>query len=213
MSTALKSWIAKGQYQFREHCHHQNQYYTAVAQFYESKRVSQLAEEGVYGKEIAWLKSAASMLQSLNNSKVKLIPTLATHRKALLRKINGELRPKMKDNNDIYHDPIPAISKLKPITGRQNVTVTAYTPTTDLVEDPFQNMVPKDIGKKADGLKATLMSESQALALKCNENNDNARAILASLGLPAAVDCVSSAVGLPDAGLLQMCLRAPCFVS
>jgi len=199
MSTALKNWIMKGQYQFRDHCHHQQQYYTAIAQFYESKRVSQLAEEGVYGKEIAWMKSAASTLNSLSSIKSKLIPTLSTHRKAFLRKVNAELRPKMKDNNDIYHDPIPPVSKLKGIVGKQNVTATAWSPNMDLVEDPFKDMVPKETAKKADALKAQLNAEAQALGLKCNENNDNARAILASLGLPAAVDCVSSAVGLPDA--------------
>eukprot|EP00486_Rosalina_sp_Unknown_P010445 CAMPEP_0201592336 /NCGR_PEP_ID=MMETSP0190_2-20130828/190258_1 /ASSEMBLY_ACC=CAM_ASM_000263 /TAXON_ID=37353 /ORGANISM="Rosalina sp." /LENGTH=766 /DNA_ID=CAMNT_0048051059 /DNA_START=781 /DNA_END=3081 /DNA_ORIENTATION=- len=199
MTAALKSWIEKGQYNFKEHCRHQQQYYVAIAHYYESQRVAKLAEEGVYGKEIAWLKSANSILSSIANSKSKLIPTLTSHRKQLIRKLSPRLKEALKDNNDIYHDPVPSISSMKSIDGRQNVAIIEYKPKTDNVEDPFKNMVPKDTAKKADQLKAELMGEIQSLNLKVNENNDNARAILASLGLPAAVDCAQTTTGLPDA--------------
>eukprot|EP01083_Nonionella_stella_P216726 778715_1 len=198
MTAALKSWIEKGQYNFRSHCQSQGQYYTAIAHYYESIRVSKLAEEGVYGREIAWLKSANSILQSIGKTKVKLIPTLQTNRKALLRKLSPRLKEVIKDNNDIYHDSVPNINKLKGIQGRQNVGIIEYKPKLDAVEDPFKNMVPKAVAKKADQLKGELMGEIQAVQLQCNESNDNARAILASLGLPAAVDCVQSQTGLPD---------------
>ena len=198
MTAALKSWIDKGQYNFKQHCYHQNQYYIAIAHYYESQRISKLAEEGVYGKEIAWLKSANSILSSIANSKSKLIPTLTQHRKALIRKLSPRLKEAVKDNNDIYHDPIPSISTMKSIEGRQNVAIIEWKPKTDVVEDPFKNMVPKATAKKADQLKSELMGEIQSLTLKVNENNDNARAILASLGLPAAVDCAQTATGLPD---------------
>ena len=115
MTAALKSWIEKGQYNFKQHCYHQQQYYIAIAHYYESQRVSKLAEEGVYGKELAWLKSANSILSSIANSKSKLIPTLASHRKQLIRKLSPRLKEATKDNNDIYHDPVPSISSMKSI--------------------------------------------------------------------------------------------------
>eukprot|EP00484_Ammonia_sp_Unknown_P001069 CAMPEP_0197022860 /NCGR_PEP_ID=MMETSP1384-20130603/3661_1 /TAXON_ID=29189 /ORGANISM="Ammonia sp." /LENGTH=893 /DNA_ID=CAMNT_0042450971 /DNA_START=21 /DNA_END=2702 /DNA_ORIENTATION=+ len=201
MTAALKSWIEKGEYNFRAHCLHQQEYYTAIAHYYESQRVATLAEEGVYGKEIAWLKSANSILSSLvaSSSKAKLIPTLQQHTKSLIRKLSPRLKEAVKDNNDIYHDPIPNVAAMKKIAGRQNVAIIEYKPKLDCVQDPFKNMVPKETQKKADQLKAQFQGEIQAISARCNEQNDSARAILASLGLPAAVDCAQSQTGLPDA--------------
>eukprot|EP01083_Nonionella_stella_P024477 67551_1 len=198
MAPAFKSWVEKGQYNFRAHCQSQKQYYTAVAHFYESQRVAKLNEDGVYGREIAWLKSAQQTLQSVGKGKV-VVPTLASNTKGLLKRVSPRLREVMKDNNDIYHDAVPSIKSMKGIDGRQNVSIIAFTPKADAVADPFKTMVPKETAKKVDKLKGELTSEVQAIALKSNENNDNARAILASLGLPAAVDCVDSQSGLPDA--------------
>lgn len=200
-TAALKSWVEKGQYNFRAHCQHQEQYYTAVAHMFEARRVSGLAEEGVYGKEIAWLKSASGILSGLASSKTKLVPTLQTHRKSLLKKLSPRLREALKDNSDIYHDPIPSVTSLRAIPSRQNVKVTPYELRRDAVAYPFKDMVPKAVAKRADTLKQEIQAEAQTPALQCNENNDNARAILASLGLPAAVDAVQSGAGsgLPDA--------------
>ncbi|ETO33705.1 hypothetical protein RFI_03398 [Reticulomyxa filosa] len=97
-----------------------------------------------------------------------------------------------------YHiQVIPDTKTLTPPEQTQNVKPNPFVLPTSWT-DPFKNLVSKEAQKKADEMREHLRAEAKRVADAANEQTDSAKAVLASLGLPASLESIQVESGLPD---------------
>ena len=193
----------------QKHC------YASAAWYKQSEVVHANAEKtgAGYGMEIACLAKAE------RESELAMVETQAKGSKighsersnvsGLLSKIKARKKEREEDNELIYCESIPDESALPTIEGK--AIAKAIVPDTiplgtggnrltaeDLNADLFRTMIPGVVRKAALEYESQLSTMLTEVEKQCNRSSHSAREVLASLGLPAAVEAQIQSVGLPD---------------
>ncbi|ETO14166.1 hypothetical protein RFI_23205, partial [Reticulomyxa filosa] len=92
---------------------------------------------------------------------------------------------------------VPNPRDMTPVEATQNVKENPFSLSNN-IEDPFKSLVSKAVLKKAEEMRANLRAEAKRVNDSVNEQTDSARAVLASLGLPASLESIQQEEGLPD---------------
>lgn len=194
----LSAWMRKSKYDFAAHARYQELCFKAAAQFWQAQ-VEQAADE--YGNEIGRLRLASIWLAEAGKMSPKVAPSLEESRHKLYKLTNERLGEAEKDNNEVYHYKVAkslndlAVIQEKVVCKELEFSLADVEP----MKNPFQGWVPEIVAKANKGIKTSLHKRKTQLGAQVNEQNDMARALMASLGLPAKLDSIESGnKGLPD---------------
>jgi len=193
----LSAWMRKSKYDFAAHARYQELCFKSAAQFWQAQ-VEQSADE--YGKEIGRLRLAAGWLAEAGKMSPKVAPSLEESRHKLYKLACERLSEAEKDNNEVYHYKVATLNDLDVIQEKVMCKETEFSlADVEPMKNPFQGWVPEIVAKANKGIKTSLHKRKKQLGAQVNEQNDMARALMASLGLPAKLDSIeSSNKGLPD---------------
>ena len=115
-------------------------YFKAIAQFHEA---AQNKDEKKFGIQIARLQLAQSILKPVAKENSKYKP--------LLEEIGRELKAAQKDNDFIFHEPVPAADKLSPIAPAVVAKPQEHTSNKQLLDgdnsDIFEAVVPIQVNE------------------------------------------------------------------
>jgi len=193
----LVAWMRKSKYDFAAHARYQELCFNAAAQFWQAQ-VEQSADE--YGKEIGRLRLASRWLVEAGKMSPKVAPSLEESRSKLYKLALERLREAETDNNEVYHYKVPTIKELDIIQEKVMCSETEFSlDDIEPMKNPFTGWVPEIVAKANKEIKTTLHKRKKQLGVQVNEKNDMARALMASLGLPAKLDSIETTnTGLPD---------------
>jgi len=193
----LSAWMRKSKYDFSAHARYQELCFKSAAQFWQAQ-VEQAADE--YGKEIGRLRLAVSWLKEAGKMSPKVAPSLEESRSKLHKLALERLSEADKDNKEVYHYKVATLNDLDVIQEKVMCKETEFSLTSiQPMKNPFQGWVPEIVAKANKEIKTNLLKRKKQLGAQVNEQNDMARALMASLGLPAKLDSIESTnKGLPD---------------
>merc|ERR1719285_1689820 len=193
----LSAWMRKSKYDFSAHARYQELCFKSAAQFWQAQ-VELAADE--YGKEIGRLRLANTWLKEAGKMSPKVAPSLEESRHKLYKLTCERLGEAEKDNNEVYHYKVKSLNDLDVIQEKVVCQETEFSlDDVEPMKNPFQGWVPEIVAKANKGIKTNLLKRKKQLGAQVNEQNDMARALMASLGLPAKLDSIESTnKGLPD---------------
>jgi len=185
-------------------------YFAALAEKYDAENsMGKLADgksdmEYPYGYEIARLQRAMQFLNQAQTyaKRVRNFPKQMFQEGVQQQKrTNERLNEATDDNNSIYHDPIPQGADLRPVPLKQAVKLIDFKPR-DPARHLFTNLVPSKITDLNNKVRTQCRAQYHEAERNSKEATGTAHATLASLGLPAAVECANQEsagkAGLPD---------------
>eukprot|EP01083_Nonionella_stella_P164059 541840_1 len=195
-TVALQQWLKKGDYPFPEHCNFQAEAFSAAAQYWKSKT---MLDEFKYGEEITRLQlCSVSLKNCLNHRHNGMVSALEQSRQTLLKMVDERLRRATKDNETIYHSKVPRGSELEIIESKVTVKpIPVELPNVAAADNPFASLVSANLREVSDTFAATLRSSLEDIQKSARTESETARAHLASLNLPAALDALEPDVGIP----------------
>lgn len=173
-------------------------HYRAVAQF---RRSAEALAGCRYGEEVARLQSAAALTERVAASyKRDAIPSEIA---SLSVQVQAALKRATKDNNIIYHEPLPTelVSSAGVVMAKSSAYAKKEIPTGSY---PLSDLLPDwDVQLRiTQGYK-----QKMAICEHIKENmkglEESEKAALAELGLPAALEAVESPSGIPEAVLAK----------
>jgi hypothetical protein len=103
-----------------------------------------------------------------------------------------------KDNSTIYHDLVPDLQSLTPVSG---VAMVKASPPQDYYtsEKPlFNDLLPKGLRELMTLYQERVRTLLHGLEATANRITDEARSALSALGLPASLEVLRSGGDLPD---------------
>lgn len=190
----LKEWLEKTNYKWQRHILYQKFCFLSASHYWQAKAEIEADE---YGNEIAQLYQAREVAISARSHEAELIQGLIDSRSKLQEMIQSRLDAALKDNEEIYHYPVPR-GGLKEIEQKFVVTATNFDPEPgpEFV-NPFAALVSLKTHENAALYTQTLNSIASEMSRENQEATDTAKMHLASLNLPAALEALGPESGLP----------------
>lgn len=172
---------------------YQSRCFLSASHYWQSKAE---LEGDQYGTEIVQLQSALSIALDARKYEPELIQGLVDSRAKLQDMIQTRLAAAVKDNDSVYHYPLP--KQMKEIEQKFVVTATAFDadPPRDM-PNAFASLVPMRVHENAAAYMGQLNTIQAAMAREVQEATDLAKMHLASLNLPAALEALEPDQGLP----------------
>ncbi|XP_028254361.1 programmed cell death 6-interacting protein isoform X2 [Parambassis ranga] len=140
-----------------------------------------------FGEEIARLQHAAELVKTVASRYDEYVSV-----KDLTDKINRSLTAAKKDNDFIYHDPVPNVKDLEHIGKAALVKATVITPPlSQKFTDLFEKMVPMAVQQAMSIYTQRKAETINRLVGTMREATNLCNGVLASLNLPAALEDLS----------------------
>jgi len=166
------------------------QYRTAIAH----------AEADEYGSQVARLQIAFNLLEE---AKKKHLKHCSSDLQGLFNSehsvISAALQTAEKENDNIYHEPVPNESKLAPIEKKPIVKAIPLPESVHLIgeKDPFYRLVPFAITEKLSVYQERKDSLVRNEIRQIDEQNQIAIGSLSSMQLPGAIEALETPIGIP----------------
>jgi len=190
---------------------HQKAFFSALAEMFDAQNTmtrmnenKSIDTEYPYGYEIARLQKANQLLNQANTY-AKRCRGLAGAQTAEVAKYHRKIAERLKeaetDNHQIYHDRVPSGPDLSVVPMKQAVKLLPFQPRQP-ARHLFTNLVPAQITELNNKVRTQCRQQYHEALTTSKEATSTGHAVLASLGLPAAVECAnaedSGKPGLPD---------------
>lgn len=181
----------------------------AAAHFWQSQVDHDKAhKEGTgYGIEVARLHEALRLIRDAhdtldNGPKWDGKEDVGESIEALEKKVKEKFETANTDNNSVYMEEVPDASSLEDIDAKVLVKNIDFDIVNDLGgrhgDDLFNSIVPQVVTEAVVEFQSLVDKRVEEAKTSVKENNDLAKAKLASLGLPAALESEESNGGIPD---------------
>jgi programmed cell death 6-interacting protein len=193
----LKTWLGKSQYPWEKHILFQHLCFMGAAFYWQSKSFNS-AEE--WGKEIAELQRAVKHVEftrTCDEDIRKLNATLVGNRDQLAMVVATRLKAAMHDNETSYFVSVP--KELPDVEATMMAKLTPFALTQpDATFDEFKQLVAPEIRETASQFELKVADTVNRAAASAQEATNMAKMHLNSLNLPAAIDALNTAQGMPE---------------
>ncbi|XP_004342921.2 hypothetical protein CAOG_07845 [Capsaspora owczarzaki ATCC 30864] len=168
-------------------------YYAALTHFHESQVCK---EKEQYGLQLARLSTCDQLCQYVEKMKIANFDYRSLQQKAARQFVATS-----KDNDVIYHDPVPAQSSIPTTTRAPMVTPTAFELDTSLQlsHDLFGKLVSLNVLQQVSTYNARKDELIRTDTAQIESARNMANSMLASMNLPASIEALEQPAGLPPA--------------
>lgn len=210
----LVSWIAKSDFIDERFLTYQLLCFEAAANYWQSQKDE---ADAAYGVVVARLQNAKAVLQSCLNVEPKAdsvrasrkVPSGCVHTRCasvnpivnavqkLQDAIELRLKSAVRDNDTIYHYPVPSAVELPAIQSKLVVKPVPFAMPKAKLPKVFDRLVPVEVQVAIQRFKTEMGDEIAKISETCSESSELARESLAQMNLPAALDALDADNAMP----------------
>lgn len=181
-------------YNWVQHIKFQTSCYSASS-LWQMARAAQAA--GDNGPELAYLSLALSHLKAAQKYERGLLDVAAKNRAELENNVSQRYKVAKHENDTIYFSRVPVTSDLPPIDNKVMVKIAEMPPAPQLPSG-FDELVPASVRQDAARFKETVDNFVGQVRRGVQEKNEQSKANLNAMGLPASLDAIKSEKGIPN---------------